>query len=226
MKKYLPLAIFVFSFAFPTFSFAQEMMGSNLAQVDSASSEISGDHTEKSETEGKVFREKLQAKEINCEELPDDNFYSIGMYFMGLMTGESHEVMDTMMEKMMGEDGEKQMHIAMGKRMSNCEPDAPMPQGMTEGGMMQMIMGGGMMGGGGNSMMGNFGFMPFGGFGWIFMILFWGLVIVGIVALIKWIMNHGKNETKNKSALKIIKERYARGEINKKEFEEKGKDLR
>lgn len=75
-----------------------------------------------------------------------------------------------------------------------------------------------------NNMM-NFGFGPFGVFGWIFMIFWWALIIVCIVALIKWLTNQSNNESSHKSALDILKERYARGEINKREFEEKKKDL-
>ncbi|OGK15187.1 electron transporter RnfE [Candidatus Roizmanbacteria bacterium RIFCSPLOWO2_02_FULL_37_19] len=79
-----------------------------------------------------------------------------------------------------------------------------------------------MMGGGGNPMM---GYSGWGGFGWIFMIVFWVLIILGVVALVRYLGRSGQQQ-EHRTPLDILKERYARGEINKKEFEEKKKDLR
>ena len=68
---------------------------------------------------------------------------------MGKMTGDFHEAMNTMMERMMGKVGEEQMHVVMGKRLSDCDTSAQIPQNGV--GFMPMMW---MMGGGGNSMMG------------------------------------------------------------------------
>jgi len=88
--------------------------------------------------------------------------------------------------------------------------------------MMDFIMGGGDN----NMMMGNFG--TFGWVFWIFMILFWTLIIIAIILFIIWLGKQIQNkntEAKEKSALDILKERYAKGEIDKKEFEERRKEL-
>jgi len=73
--------------------------------------------------------------------------------------------------------------------------------------------------------MGDFGWLP--GFGWIFMLLFWGLVILGIVAVVKWLVSTGPggNTPNARTALDILEERYARGEIEREEFEQKKRDL-
>lgn len=66
-----------------------------------------------------------------------------------------------------------------------------------------------------------------GGMG-IGMLLFWGLIIVAVVLLARGFGGRsGGNEPRlrEKTALDILGERYARGEIGKAEFEEKKRDL-
>ena len=74
------------------------------------------------------------------------------------------------------------------------------------------------------------GDMGWGGwslFGLIHMFLWWVLVILGIVVLSKWVFGNGpKRNTTADSALAILRERYARGEIDKQEFEARKQDLR
>ncbi len=74
------------------------------------------------------------------------------------------------------------------------------------------------------------GYSPFMGFGFVFMILFWGVVLLGFIALVKFLSGgNGSVQPKNgegKSATEILKERYAKGEIDKNEFDAKMKDLK
>lgn len=72
----------------------------------------------------------------------------------------------------------------------------------------------------GNMMMGDWS-----GFGWIMMILFWLLIVLGIMVLIKFLLGLNKKDNNKDSALDILKKRYARGEIDKKEFESRKKEI-
>ena len=66
-----------------------------------------------------------------------------------------------------------------------------------------------------------------GGGGWWFMpilgIIFLGLIIWAVVALIRG--QSGSQSTGADSALEMLKRRYARGDIDKEEYEQKKKDL-
>ena len=184
------------------------------------------EHTIREEKEGKELWQKFQAKEISCVNFNDEQFGVLGEYFMGQMMGDSHAAMNAMMIQTHGEEGEEQIHIVMGKRLSGCDSSAAFPMG--SGGWMPMmnIMTGGwsspFSSNSTNDMM-NFGY-GFGSLGLIFMILWWVLIIASIVALIKWLTSQFRGSSSNgKSALDILKERYAKGEINKQEFEEKSR---
>jgi putative membrane protein len=79
----------------------------------------------------------------------------------------------------------------------------------------------------GPGMMGPWGM---GWFGIIFVILIVILVIVGLVIFLpqlkqRYKTNEGETSSSKSNALEILKARYARGEIDKTEFEEKKKDL-
>ena len=71
--------------------------------------------------------------------------------------------------------------------------------------------------------MGGYGMMGFGmGFGFIFMLLFWGLIIWLIISLINASQS---NKDDGSDSLTILKKRYAQGRITKKEFESMKKEL-
>ena len=194
-------------------------------------------HTAREEAEGKELFEKLEKEEMACDSLTDENFEALGEYFMGRMAGEGHAVMNAHMEAMMGKEGEEAMHEILGRRMSGCDPNAEYPS--TYGVFGMTPMGGmgrgsfalwqengsapfgvtGMM----NPMM-NFG-GGFGALGFAFMLFWWILVIVAIAALLKWIFGQFAGKESQNRAIDILKERYARGEISKEEFEAKKREI-
>jgi putative membrane protein len=75
---------------------------------------------------------------------------------------------------------------------------------------------------------------PFWGHGWdgmgwggVVMLLFWVLVIAGVIVLLRRVRARDLDPERAppRTALNILKERYARGEIDREEFEQKRRDL-
>ena len=63
------------------------------------------------------------------------------------------------------------------------------------------------------------------GMGWM-MIGFWALLLIGMILIIRWLLVMTREKSKEeKSYLDILKERFASGEIDIHEFEEKKKIL-
>lgn len=83
--------------------------------------------------------------------------------------------------------------------------------------MMYNLRNNNIMGWTGNS-------LTFGIIGFILMILWLLFVIAAFIFLIKWLAKQFKGGDES-SSFEILKERYARGEIDKTEFEEMKKDI-
>ena len=66
------------------------------------------------------------------------------------------------------------------------------------------------------------------GVGMVHMLLFWGLIILAIVALVRFLSSTSKTENSDerRTPLDILKERFARGEIDAEEFEERKRLLK
>jgi putative membrane protein len=58
----------------------------------------------------------------------------------------------------------------------------------------------------------------------LMMLLFWAILITGAVLGIRWLIAQGRVPVRD-TALDILRERYARGEINRDEFEARKRDL-
>ncbi len=69
------------------------------------------------------------------------------------------------------------------------------------------------------------------GYGWGWwgtghMLLWWVVIILGIVVLVRWLARSSPGrEHPPETALDILKKRYVRGEIEREEFERKKRDL-
>ena len=178
---------------------------------------------EGSNTESRQAEAIITAK-TPCGQLSEEQLELVGDYYMEKMhPGEAHELM----EQMMGGEGSaqlKQMHIAMAKRLYCGEQANAYSMGMM-GGMMGTGTGFGMMGSragsegknqwNGGGMMGGYG--GYWALHWLWTILF----TVAAILLVMWLWKQVR-----KTPLDAIKERYARGEVSRKDFEEMKKGMR
>ncbi len=64
------------------------------------------------------------------------------------------------------------------------------------------------------------------GIGGVFMLLFWALVMLVVVLLIRWQLSSTDDAKRTRrSPRDILDERYASGEIGREEYEQKRRDL-
>jgi len=137
------------------------------------------------ETQGAAIWNALSSGQTSCAALTDNDFDLLGDYFMGQMMGSYHEQMDTYMAQRLGEQGDTQMHIAMGKRFSGCNTTVAYPSGFS--GYAPMMMG--MMGGYGMpmgyGMMYGYGRWPYS----FFDIALYAFAIIGLISTIRWALD-------------------------------------
>jgi putative membrane protein len=60
--------------------------------------------------------------------------------------------------------------------------------------------------------------------GGLLMVGFWVLIVLAAVALIRW-LGLGSAGTSGKSALDVLKDRYARGELGRDDYQQMRRDL-
>ena len=59
----------------------------------------------------------------------------------------------------------------------------------------------------------------------LMMLVFWGVIIAGLVVGLRWLMGQHRAGGRDE-AMEILRQRYARGEIDKQEFDARARDLR
>ena len=67
----------------------------------------------------------------------------------------------------------------------------------------------------------------YGLFGWLIMLFFWILIVVGAVYFVRWLVQQGGSKVSGteETPLEILRKRYARGEIDKEQFESVKREL-
>lgn len=129
MKKIFLLLIPIFLFLGLSINISKVRAQSMMQRTVTPVVDPSNSTTAQDELAGKAIFDKLQSKITTCGALTDDDFDVLGDYYMGQQLGSTaaHEAMNDRMVSMMGETQEKQMHIFLGKRLSGCDTNFPVP---------------------------------------------------------------------------------------------------
>lgn len=111
--------------SFMTGGFGGTRLGMMPMMWGSAWQNFSDAATTQEEADGQDLYGKLRSGQTQCQNASNDDFELMGEYFMVQKLGAGHEQMNAMMRQMMGETGEEQMHIIMGRRFSGCAAGSP-----------------------------------------------------------------------------------------------------
>ena len=125
------------------------------------------------ELSGQALLQQLESKNINCLNLTQSDYGSIGEYYMSLMMGSGHDAMDSYIVNRYGQTYDDQMHLVMGERFSGCNADFGFPVGMM----------------GFGPMMGAYGYQSGFGYNWseaIFMVILWFFAVIGLFTALRW----------------------------------------
>ena len=185
------------------------------------------------EQQGVRLLQRVQAGEQKCQQISREQFEAIGEYVMGRMVGSAanHKAMDQRIRSMRGASGEAQAHVFMGQRFAGCATGAA-PAAF--GSMMGMMgayadtsgrgMGYGRDGvnGFGRGMMGGSGSRAFGDDGWsatdtvlVILLAVLAAALVALAARGRW------RRSSPKTPFDILSERYARGDIDTADYEQR-----
>jgi len=179
------------------------------------------------EGQGQAIAESVRSGERQCSDLSADEFELIGEYAMGRYLGDSaaHEAMNDHMVAVMGEAGERRMHIALGYRYSGCRGG---PAWSWMGPMAGMMFGGGYEGGGyGPGMTGG----PyrsragdeednFDGPSAAAMVGMMAVLIGAVAVAVSW-LSRRRDGSRPDSPLETLRRRYASGELDEEQYQER-----
>ncbi len=215
------------AFAAPVF--AQGMMGTAYFSTGVATDPA----LQQEEAQGADLSQKIQRQELTCSTVTDAQFELLGEYFMGQMMGDAHAAMNARLKESLGDDGEVQMHVTLGKRLSGCEPDAVYSnQYLGFMPMMGLMFQNGEGWNGTNAyhspmMQGLYAWYGSNGWsGWVIIILWWILMAIAVAVFVRWVMSlHPAHHHHEHGALEHLKIRYAKGEIDKKTFDRLKKEV-